>query len=98
MTYQVHLDFAFARANLEYRTVDIDFGCCVIRTRSVLGRVGGWWRTSRKRNELIAEWHAPRNDSDKTLNFLESYKTLLCNLRSLDDSFNEEGRAQNHSN
>ena len=93
VTYQAYLDFVFARANLEYRTVDIDFGCGVIRERSGLARVCGWWRTSRKRKALIAQWHALGNDSNKTFSFLQNYKTSLCNLRSLDDFVAEEGRA-----
>jgi hypothetical protein len=93
VTCQAYLDFVFARANLEYRTVDIDYGCGVIRERSGLAKVCGWWRTSRKRKALIAGWHALGNDSNQTLRFLQSYKTLLCNLRSLDDFIAEKGRA-----
>jgi hypothetical protein len=93
MTSQAYLDFVFARANLEYQTVDVDSGCGFIRARSGLGRVSEWWRTSRKRKELIEEWHTLRNDARKTSSFLQSHKTLLCNLQSLEDFFQEEGRA-----
>lgn len=93
VTYQAYLDFVFARANLEYRTVDIDHGCGVIRERSGLARVCGWWGRSGKRKALMAQWRALGNDSNKTLRFLQNYRTLLCNLRSLDDFIAEEGRA-----
>ncbi len=94
VTYQAYLDFVFARPNLEYRTVDIDYGCGVIRARSGLARVRGWWRMSRKRSALIAQWPALGHDSNKTFSFLQSHKTLLSNLRSLDDFFAEEGRSR----
>jgi hypothetical protein len=92
VTYQAYLDFVFARANLEYRTVDIDYGCGVNRARSGLARVRGWWRMSRRRRALIAQWNALGHDSNKTFNFLQSHKTLISNLRSLDDFIAEEGR------
>ena len=94
-TYRAYLNFVFARANLEYRTVDIDHGCGVIREKSDLARVRAWWRTPRKRKALIAQWHALGNDCSKTLDFLQNYKTSLCNLRALDDFIAEEERAQN---
>jgi hypothetical protein len=72
--------------------VDIDYGCGVIRARSGLAKVRGWWRRSRKRRALIADWYALGHDPNKTFNFLQSQKTVISNLRSLDDFFAEEGR------
>jgi hypothetical protein len=74
LTHRAYLDFVFARANLEYRTVDIDYGCGVIRARSGLARVRGWWGMSRKRRALIAQWHALGHDSNKSCSFLQSQR------------------------
>ena len=93
-TYRAYLNFVLARANLEYRTVAIDHGCGVIRERSGLARVCGWWRTSRKRKALIAQWHGLGKDGNTTSHFLQDNKILLYNLRSLDDFIAEEGHAE----
>jgi hypothetical protein len=92
-TSNAYLDFVLARANLEYRTVDIDYGCGIIRERSSLARLCRWWPTSRRRKALIAQRRGLGNDFSKTLCVLPQDRALLYNLRSLDDFIAEEQRA-----
>jgi hypothetical protein len=96
VTYKAYLDFLFARSNLEFCTVNIDYGCGVIRKRSGLARLCGWSRFSRQQRALIAEWQTLGNNFDQTFNFFQKNKTLLCNLRSLEDFITDE-RKDRHS-
>jgi hypothetical protein len=92
-TSRAYLDFVFARPNLEFRTVDIENGCGVIREHSGLARLLRWWPASRHRRTLIALWRGLGNDFTKSVGVLQHNKTLLSNLRSLDDFIAEEQRA-----
>ncbi len=89
-TYRAYLDFVFARPNLEFRTVDIENGCGVIREHSGLTRLLRWWPASRRRKTLIALWRELGSDFTKSAGVLHHSKTLLSNLRSLDDFIAEE--------
>jgi hypothetical protein len=89
-TSRAYLDFVLARTNVEYRTVDIEYGCGVIRERTSLARLCRWWPTSRKRKALIAQWRGLSSDFEKGRYVLQQDKTLLYNLRSLDDFIAED--------
>jgi hypothetical protein len=92
MISRAYLDFVFDRPTLEYRTVDIDYGCGVIRERPSLARLCRWWPTSRKRKALIARWRGLGNGFNKAFYVLQQDTTLLYNLCSVDDFLVEEQR------
>jgi hypothetical protein len=92
VSYKAYLDFVFARPDLEYRTVDIDYGCGIIRKSFGWPRLREWWRASREREALIEQWSALGNDYNKTFALHRKNRQLLCNLRSLDDFIAEQER------
>lgn len=92
LTYKAYLDFVTARREVEYRTVDIDFGCGVIRARPLLARLRERMRASGEREALIERWNAFGDDFGAAYRFMQEHKQTLCRLRSVED-FNrdEEG-------
>jgi hypothetical protein len=81
VTYKAYLDFVSAR-RLDYRTVDTDFGCGIIRKPAswyigaALRRMLWPYRDRR----LWQEWHAIGNDFDRAFSLLEAHKQALLRL------------------
>lgn len=90
LTYKAYLDFVTARPEIDYRTVDIDFGCGVIRTRALLARLLERMRASDERKALTAEWNALGDNFSATFRFMQEHKLTLCRLRSIEDFIRDE--------
>ena len=79
VTYKAYLDFVSIR-NLDYQTVDTDYGCGVIRRpgHPEIGRVGR--SVSARDDRVWQEWHAIGNDFDRAFTFFEAHKVSLLRL------------------
>jgi hypothetical protein len=78
---QAYLDFVSIR-DLDYQTVDTDYGCGVIRRptpRDIETRVGRSV-SARQDDCLWREWHAIGNDFDRAFAFFEAHKVSLLRL------------------
>jgi hypothetical protein len=69
LTYRAFLDFV-VQQSLEYRTVDIDFGCGVIRNRSVRAA------PSNERVKLLQAWSAIGDDDAAAFRFMRQHPAL----------------------
>ena len=76
VTYKAYLDFVSSR-NLDYQTIDADYGCGVIRKPGP--RDVGADRSARD-DRLWQEWHAIGNDFDRAFSFFETHKVALLRL------------------
>jgi len=86
VTYKAYLDFVLARPQLEYRTVDIDFGCGVIRSRPPRAPSPA----SDDYDALLAQWKAFGDDYDAAYRFMLEHRRSLCRLRSIEDFIRDE--------
>jgi hypothetical protein len=86
VTYKAYLDFVIARPELEYRTVDIDFGCGVIRTRPALAQSPA----SDEYDALLAQWNALGDDFGAAYRFMQEHRDTLCRRRSIEEFIRDE--------
>jgi hypothetical protein len=84
VTYRAFLDFVVKRS-LEYRTVDIDFGCGIIRKRSDASA------PSSERMTLLQAWDALGDDDPKAFQFMRRHPALW-NVVELQDFVRGETR------
>jgi hypothetical protein len=73
-SYRSYLDFVLSRDDLDYCTVDIDYGCGIIfknRTVDVVGRVDP---------NLVAEWFDMHKDPELALRFFFKNRAMLLRL------------------
>jgi hypothetical protein len=93
VTYKAYLDFVAGRHDLEYYTVETDYGCGIVRK---LGQP--WWRglvpeLCRSRVKLSKcpllwdQWHENGDDFPRAYRFLKENKKDLLNLISVDEFF-----------
>ena len=95
VTYKAYIDFVCARRDLDYRTVDIDYGCGIIRkldgrlrwakSLRVIGAsfldISSRRRAERRQRRLLwRQWHNIGNDFERTFCFFEKHKKELLNL------------------
>jgi len=100
VTYKAYLDFVCGRRDLDYRTVDIDYGCGIIRKldswshwAKSFGMLSAFFLDSssqrraerRQRRLLWRQWRKIGNDFERTLSFLEKNRKELLNLVSPDE-------------
>jgi len=93
VTYKAYLDFVFAR-RLDYRTVDTDYGCGIIRKPDRRSRWTRLLRTAaafpdrdpQRRSErrrfilLRQQWRDIGSDFDRAFSFFEKHQKQLLNL------------------
>jgi hypothetical protein len=94
-TYKAFIDFVLGRENLEYCTVDTDFGCGVIIKRSSGPRPTALPVANDARRagpQLIANWRAVGNNFDAAFDLFAHERTSLLQLVSV-DSFRNAVRA-----
>jgi hypothetical protein len=86
VTYKAYLDFVSHR-KLDYRTVDTDYGCGVIRKPAPRDMLAGAGRSSSATRDhgLWQEWHAIGNDFERAFGFLEAHKEPLLRLVRADE-------------
>jgi hypothetical protein len=89
VTYKAYLDFVTARPEIEYRTVDIDFGCGVIRARPPREQIHPTGECA----ALIAQWNALGDDFGAAYRFMQAHKRMLCRLQSIEDFIRDEEAA-----
>jgi hypothetical protein len=97
VTYKAYLDFVCARRDLDYRTVDADYGCGLIRkldrrsrwVKSLPMIIGSFLdhssrrRAERRQRDLLwRQWRGFKNDFDRAFCFFEKHKKELLNLTS----------------
>lgn len=99
VTYKAYLDFVCARRDLQYRTVDTDYGCGIIRKLDARSRwakslrmlsallldSSSQWAERRRHSLLWRQWHEFGNDFDRTFCFFDKHKKELLNLISPDE-------------
>ncbi len=90
VTYKAYLDFVTARPAIDYQTVDIDFGCGVIRTPALLAGLREGMRASDERKALTAEWNVLGYNFSEAFRFMQEHKLTLCRLRSIEDFIRDE--------
>lgn len=86
-TYKAFIDFVLGREDLEYCTVDTDFGCGVIVKRSSGPRpkaLPSADETPPAGPKLIANWRAVGNDFDAAFDLFARERTSLLQLVSVD--------------
>jgi hypothetical protein len=79
VTYKAYLDLV-SRRRLDYRTVDTDYGCGVVRKPAPRDIVAGAGPSAPRDHGLWQEWHATGNDFDRAFDFLQAHKETLLRL------------------
>ena len=79
VTYKAYLDFVGARSDLDYRTIDTDCGCGIIRK---VARRSRWWQVpGHLRNALLwRQWRAIGDDFERAFRFFNRHKRSLLRL------------------
>jgi hypothetical protein len=90
VTYKAYLDFVLANAGLKFCTVDIDYGCGVIRSgggRSRLRRIEHYLLARMARDDrrgIIRQWKRAGVDYDAAFRLLQEHASSLLNLVTVD--------------
>jgi hypothetical protein len=80
VTYKAYIDFVLGNPDLDYFTVDADYGCGVILKPAGTGaKIKNWVRARRVR-ELRDEWRAVGNDFDAAFDKFMADKARLLRL------------------
>jgi SAM-dependent methyltransferase len=79
-TYKAYIDFVLGNPDLDYFTIDADYGCGVILKPTGIGaKIKNWLRARRVR-ALKDEWHAVGNDFDAAFDKFMVDKVRLLRL------------------
>ncbi len=94
VTYAAYIDFVSEHDDLDFYTVDTDYGCGVIKKRGgPSGRLGDTiarpWpralgRAEVEKRDLLAAWRATANDGEARFDFFQQHQTALLKLISVD--------------
>ena len=86
VTYKAYIDFVLTNQQIEYCTVDADYGCgVIIRRASTDARVmSAFWTLQGHREQLEAEWYALGHDFAGAYAFFERHKATLLHLLSVE--------------
>ena len=93
VTYKAYLDFVRARNDLDYFTIDIDYGCGVIRK---LDRLSRWRKWAQSMNpdarrpadrQLWQQWRDIGNDFERAYGYFDEHKKRLLKLISPEEFF-----------
>ncbi|WP_244604525.1 MULTISPECIES: hypothetical protein [Mesorhizobium] len=80
VTYKAYIDFVLGNPDLDYFTIDADYGCGIILKPIGIGaKIKNWLRARRVR-KLKGEWHAIGDDFDAAFDKLVTDKTRLLRL------------------
>lgn len=80
VTYKAYIDFVLGNPDLDYFTVDADYGCGVIlKPAGIAAKAKNWLRARRVR-ELKDEWQGVGNDFDAVFDKFTADKTRLLRL------------------
>ena len=90
VTYKAYVDFVSGRRDLEFETVNTDYGCGVIRKAGPMSLNDP---PQRRRDELIQSWRTRDGDYASAFGFFQDHAKELLNLISLDDFIEQNRRA-----
>ena len=91
VTYQAFIDYVSDRDDLEFYTVDTDYGCGIIRKRAkaspaaIAGAPSINHTAVDARSQTVANWQTQRDDPWAAFSFFEAHKKDLMNLISVDE-------------
>lgn len=98
VTYKAYLDFVSVRPDLDYRTVDVDYGCGVVRKlqpqsswMAFARTAQDWWLTARaderhrQQRLLWRQWRENGRDFDRSFQFFDAHKERLLKLVSREE-------------
>jgi methyltransferase family protein len=85
VTYKAYIDFVCTQRNLDYRTVDTDYGCGLIRKLDCLDPSSRRQAERRQDSSLWRQWREINNDFEQAFCFFEKHKKELLNLISQDE-------------
>jgi hypothetical protein len=74
-SYRSYLDFVLTRHDLDYCTVDVDFGCGIIIKKCTLDMARPICES-----KLVAEWFDVHNDSQLAFSFFSKNRAMLLGL------------------
>lgn len=86
VTYKAYLDFVLSRDDLDFCTVDTDFGCGVIRLRDGNRSprlVGGG--AAADKTKVVEQWMRLGNDYDAAFKLLTAHAGTLLNLVTVEE-------------
>jgi hypothetical protein len=73
-SYRSYLDFVLTRDDLDYCTVDVDYGCGIIFKNRIADMVGA------VEPKIVAEWFEVHNDGQVALRFFFKNRAALLRL------------------
>jgi hypothetical protein len=79
VTYQAFIDFVSHKHDLEFYTVNTDYGCGVIHKQTTPTNA----KINKKREDSLAKWQKKGDDSWATFALFESHKQTLMNVISV---------------
>jgi len=82
VTFMAYVDFVNERRDVCYRTVDIDYGCGVIRRTDGNGLSSG---SDVEKDRLLQGWRRLRHDAVASYRYLAAHRQTLLNLLSAED-------------
>lgn len=86
VSYKAYLDFVLGRRDLDFFTVDTDFGCGIVQKRSVTARIfGGLTRPDETTKTLLRQWKAIGDDYPRAFRFLQQNAVTLLKLKSVEE-------------
>lgn len=91
VSYRAYLDFVLPRHDLDYCTVDVDYGCGIIFKKSAVNTINGM-PSSDTRSRLTADWFAVHNSGKVAYQFFMKNHAQLLRLVSARDFIRGLGR------
>jgi hypothetical protein len=83
VTYKAYVDLVTARRDLDYCTVDTDYGCGIVRKRE--GDDAPASPASPDDSDVVRAWRDLGDDYAATFRFLQAHKTELLKLVAVDE-------------
>ena len=95
VTYKAYLDFVQSRKDLDFCTIDADFGCGVIRLKDgdrSLPRLAGRAMAPADKDKVVEQWMRLGNDYDAAFELLTAHAGTLLNLVTAEEFLAAERR------
>lgn len=81
LTYCAYIQFVLSHSELDYYTVDSDFGCGIIKKPQIITAVDV--KTSTERNQLLQGWQAEEQRGHDMFDYFRAHRRELLNLISV---------------
>jgi hypothetical protein len=92
VTYKAYLDFVLSRDDLDFCTVDADFGCGVIRLNDGDRSLPRLATAPVGRDKVVEQWMRLGNDCDAAFKLLTAHAGTLLNLVTAEEFLADERR------